>query len=446
MPSINEALNSKPPLGATLASGVQALSANQQIDFSLYRKYVFPLDGMVYWLKVPSGTSTGMGIQPMPGLASATTEPGETIQVVPGGITAVAGITIANPFSAMDQGLSAAEPLFVDLTGPATCYVSATTIALQPGDSLTLPDIDYAGNVSQPLPNLARGAWVCASSGGHRFTAVVLKSVTSVTLPTDVSVMGSFHYDSAIDQREDATVDSNTVIFTSLEEIQEFNNMGPDYLYIAHYRALTFAFSSRGRLYEQADLYHYMGKALYSVNATQIIDDPDTFNPSLVVSNSLPIWLNMPSYVPPYYDGFLCPLPLFPSFLVTDNLEPPFGSVHIDKTEVLHTAPIYGPNWEQWQVCRDTVRVTLYGADALMAATFLSFVLQYSRDWDFIGMANMPNVSDEKHHQPEMQILSQRKRVEFTVNYLEAISRAQARQFILQTKMQFFQQWLTGDP
>ena len=432
MPSINEVLNSKPPLGAALADGVRTLSVDQQIDFALYRKYTFPLDGMVYWLKVPGGTATGMGIQPLPGLASVTAEPGEAIQVVAGGIGAadIVGGTVINPLAATDQGLPATEPLFIDITGPATSYASATTSELKPGDSFDIP------------ADLARGVWVCAASGGHQFTVVVLTSVASVALPTDVSVTGSFHYDSATDQREDATVDSNTVIFTSLEEIQAFNNMGPDYLYIAHYRNLTFAFSSRGRLYEQADLYHYMGKALYSVNATQIVDDPDTFDPQLVVSNSLPIWLNMPDYVPPYYDGFLCPLPLFPSFLVTDNLPPPFGAVHIEKTEVLHTGPIYGPNWEQWQVCRDQVRVTLYGANARMAADFLSFVLQYSRDWDLIGMANMPNVSDEKHHQPEMQILAQRKRLDFTVNYLEAVSRAQARQFILHTKVQFIPQWL----
>ena len=54
MATVNDALNSKPPLGATLEAGVKALSANQQIAFSLYRKYVFPLDGMVYWIKVPS--------------------------------------------------------------------------------------------------------------------------------------------------------------------------------------------------------------------------------------------------------------------------------------------------------------------------------------------------------------------------------------------------------
>jgi hypothetical protein len=433
MASINEALNTKPPLGAALADGVRTLSANQQIAFSLYRKYVFPLDGMVYWLRVPSSSTpvTTAGIQAMPGLASVTVAPGEAIQIVGGNIAAldIVGGTIVNPLSAIDQGLTTAEPLFVDFTGPAYSSEKLTTVALAPGASIKIP--------AQP----SRGGWVNAATGGHQFTVVVQQSVPSVSLPTDVSVVGSFHYDTAIEQREDAVIDSNTVVFSSLEEIRAFNEIGPDYLYIGHYRELTFAFSSRGRLYEQADLYHYLGKALYSVNATQIIDDPSQFNPTLIVSNSLPVWLNMPNYVPPY-PGFVCPLPLFPSFLVTDNLPPPFGAVHIERTEVLHAAPFYGFLGEQSQTARDRVRVTLYGANARMAADFLSFVLQYSRDWNLIGMANMPNITDEKHQQPEMQILGQRKRIEFVVNYVDFVARNQAQQFIEHAKVSFIPQWL----
>lgn len=437
MPTVAEALNSKPPLGAALAAGVKALSADETLTFSLYHRYVFPLDGMNYWLKVPDSQSgvAGPGIQPMPGLASETAQENESIQVAPGGIAAMdyAGGVIVNPAAAVDQGLPEAESLFVDFTGPAYHYVEGTTVELEPGESINIP------------ANCTTGAWVTAASKGHQFTVVLQKVIDSVTLPTSVDVKGSFHFTSTVEQREDATVDANEVIFTSLSEIQEFNQIGPDYLYICHYKDLTFAFSSRGRLYEQADLYHYLGKALFSVNATQIVDDPSSFDPDLVVSNSLPIWLNMPNYVPPY-PGFVCPIPLYPSFLVDDNLLPPFGSVHIEKTQSLAFSPTYGPRLQSAELSREEVTVHLYGCDNDTAEQFLSFVLQYSRDWMTLGLGNSPNIRDEKHTQPEFKILSQYKTIMFDVSYRQGTSRDIARQFIEHAIVQNQLQYYTGDP
>src|SRR6516162_1189138 len=345
MPSATEALNSKPPLGAALADGVRYLSMDQELAFSLYSRYVFPLDGMNYWIRVlPAQTTvTTPGIQLLQGMASQTDDGGAAIQVVPGGIQAlglnIIGGTIMNPLSAADQGLTTAEPLYYDFTGPAYSHETGTTGKLQPGQSVSIPG------------NLTNGGWVCSPSDNHNFSCILQNAVQSVTMPTDVMVKGSFHYASRIDQEEDATVDSNEVVFTSLSEIQPFNEIGPNYLYICHYPdptggPLTFAFSHRNRLYEQADLYHYRGTSLKSRHLTQIIDDPTQFNPTLVISNSLPIWLNMPNYVPPY-PGFTCPFPLYPSYLVDDNLSPPFGSVHIEKTESLEMGSSFGPRMEQ---------------------------------------------------------------------------------------------------
>jgi hypothetical protein len=431
--SISEALNSKPPLASALEAGVKALSMDQRLSFSLYQRYVFPLDGMNYWIKLPSVVNpiTTPGIQTYAGLVTETAKDWEAIQVVPGGngaINIVGGI-IVNPLDSVDQGLGAAESLFVDFTGPAYSYVTGTTRELVPGESIDIP----VGN-----PN---GTWVCAPHGKHKFTCVIYKSVPSVVLPTDVEVQGSFHYASAIEQREDATVDSNDLIFTSLSEIQPFNLIGPDHLYIARYHDLVFAFSSRARLYEQADLYHYQGKALFSTNATQIIDDPSQFKPTLVISNSLPIWLSLSSYVPPY-PTFDCPFPLYPSYLVDDNLKPPFGSVHIEETKALAMAPYMGPKSETGHLCRDTVKVHLYGLSNEEASNFLLCVENYSRDWMTIGMANSPYIKDEKHSQPEMKILAKRKSIEFEVNYLQSVVRSIVRQFILHARVQFYDpQW-----
>ena len=434
MPSAAEALNSKPPLGAALAQGIQTLSASQTLLFYLYKRYIFPLDGMNYWIKIPSvvGSVTTPGIQLNPGLVTRTTDGGAAIQVSPGGFGAsdIVGGSITNPLAAADQGLPAAEPLFVDFTGPAYSYVTATTQELLPGASIQIP------------ANCTNGAWVNSPSDHHQFSCVLQKSVPSVTLPTDVLVSGSFHYASEIEQEEDATVDANRVVFTSLSEIQAFNMIGPDHMYICHYDGFRFAFSHRNYYYEQADLYHYTGSALKTRMATQIVDDVNTFNPTLIISNSLPLWLNMPNYVPPY-PGFTCNFPLYPSYLVDDNLPPPFGSVHIEKTEAIELASNFGPRMQQAQLCKEIVKVHTYGVDNASISDFVAFVEQYSLDWMKLGLRNSPAIQDVKLPQHEFKVLAQRKMLEFEINYRQWVIRDEARQFIEHAKVQFIPQWLT---
>src|SRR5262245_29051407 len=175
--------NSKPPLGAALAAGVKALSADQHLHFSLYRRYVFPLDGMNYWVRVlPSNTTVKTaGTETMLGLASAIAKDAEAIQISPGSVGSkkIIGGTITNPLTAADQGIATAESLFVDFTGPAYSYATASTVELEPGESIDIP------------ANCVTGAWACAKHGGHKFTVVLQKQMGSVTLPTDVEVAGS---------------------------------------------------------------------------------------------------------------------------------------------------------------------------------------------------------------------------------------------------------------
>lgn len=447
MPSVADALNAKPPLAADLAAAVKDLSANQTIAFALYQRYVFPLDGMNYWIRVPAyqGQVSTAGLKLRAGLASRTLADGEAIQAVPGNQrTAIVGGRITNPLSVADQGIdfpradpmlpglavfpdpdaTPAESLFVDFTGPASCKATATTIELQPGDDVEVP----AGT---PV-------WVNALTGGHKFTVVLYETAAQVNLPTDVTVQGSFHYDSLTEQRADATVDSNTVVFTSLSEIQAFNNLGPDFLYIGSYRNIRFAFASRGYLYEQADLYHYVGKAIYSVTATQVIDDINDFDPDVFNSNSIPIWMYMNYYVPPYPGGRVCPLPLYPSYLVDDNLAPPFAAVQIDRTEALAPIPLMDRNSSADHLCRDAVTIHMYGANNRLAADFRDFIEQYSKDWGKIGISTIGAITDANHVQAELKVIAQRKSLGLSVNYLQSVSRDAARQMIIKAKVNFY--------
>jgi len=310
MVDINEAVSGKPPLGATLAAGVNFLSKRQTISFTLYKKLVLPADGFVFWVRA-------------------------------------------------------------DLTPPV------------------------------PIE------------------------------PITVDILGSLHYSTEVGQNEDATVAYNTIVFTSLLEIDIFRDIEPQTLYLATYEGIRFSFSSRGKFYQQADLYHYQGVAVSSVMETQIIDDMATLQ-SLepIVTNSLPIWLAMVTYVPPY-PTFTCPFPLYPSFLVPENETPPFGSVHIEDTKSMVESATIGPKSSSHQLASEIVRVTTYGVGNADIITFLNFVMQYSYDWNYIGIMNMPIISDEKRTQTELLAIAQKKVIEFKVSYLQHVARDIARQHIL---------------
>jgi hypothetical protein len=105
---------------------------------------------------------------------------------------------------------------------------------------------------------------------------------------------------------------------------------------------------------------------------------------------------------------------------------------------------VYGPRWQQSNLCQEKVKVHLYGVDDLTANTFIAFVEQYSLDWMNLGLTNSSAIVDEKLTQPEMKILSKRKSIDFEINYQQTVARDIARQFILHTKVQFLPQWLVN--
>jgi hypothetical protein len=249
-------------------------------------------------------------------------------------------------------------------------------------------------------------------------------------VPTDsVIVHGSLHYSTEIGQEEDATIGYNTVVFTALSGIDAFQEITPKYMYIATYQGIRFAFSSHGKYYEQAGLWHYMGVAVTSITDIQIIDDVAQLPSEQIVSNSLPIWLAMPSYKPPY-PGFTCPFTLYPSFLIPQNEPPPYGAVHIDDTKALQAIAMLGPRLSSSQLAWEKVTITTYGVDNDDIITFLNFIVQYSSDWSLIGIRNMPIVCDVKREQSELQVIAQKKEIVVEVNYLQLSVRDVARQYI----------------
>jgi hypothetical protein len=248
--------------------------------------------------------------------------------------------------------------------------------------------------------------------------------------PDTVIVKGSLHYSTEIAQEEDSTIGYNTIVFTAQSAVDAFQVISPQLMYIGTYQGIRFAFSSNGKYYEQAGLWHYLGVAVTSLTNIQIIDDLSQLPQNQIVSNSLPIWLAMPTYKPPY-PGFTCPITLFPSFLIPQNESPPYGAVHIEDTKSLVEVATLGPRLQSHQLATEKVRITLYGCNNKVTIDFLNFCTQYIYDWYFIGMRNLPVINDLKREQAELQVITQKKEILFEINYLQHLVRDLARQHIL---------------
>jgi hypothetical protein len=191
--------------------------------------------------------------------------------------------------------------------------------------------------------------------------------------------------------------------------------------------------------YEQADLFHYMGQSLNNVNFPMVIDDASTFDPEIYFSNSVPVWLYFNGYVSPY-GGFQCNIPVYPAFLIPDNLDPPFVSVKVLNTHAQQAVSLWGPTMSHEQLACDRVRLTFYGTTNEEIMDFMDFVRQYMRDWATIGLMNgpLPISMDEYREQPEFKIIAPKKVVEYEVSYFQTQARNLARQFILGAKVQYW--------
>jgi len=248
-------------------------------------------------------------------------------------------------------------------------------------------------------------------------------------VPTTIQIEGSLHYDIERRQVDDQTYDVNRVIFTSESAISDFNEIGPGILWLGSYNnplsdegTIRFAFDKRKNFYQQANLYHYVGDAVYPDMETQIIDTLDGFDTrNVVVSNSLPIWLAMDPSNPPFPYPASQKIPLYPSFLVPDDATPPYAAVHIypDETQCMTVAPyIDSATSSHYQLTRDKVKITFLGTRNFNAMDFVDYVnnltMQYHADF---GIMNIPSVRDEKRNQDEISAIAMKKSVIYEVTY-----------------------------
>lgn len=276
-----------------------------------------------------------------------------------------------------------------------------------------------------------------------RMNSVTMNDPGSVATPAKtLTVKGSFHFATDLTEEETETSSANRVVFTAEKAVNDLNAVGPGLMYIGEFPgARRFAFSQQGMFYRQADIYHYVGTAVGTTMEPQLVDDPNLLDTRLVVSNSLPIWLSMNRSPRQFYEDFgNVMFPLYPSFLAPQNQAPPFGTVHVapEGTMALASAPFLSSSLGHSQLCRDLVRVTLYGVRNDAALDFMDFVNQFSVNTDLIGIMNVPVLADDKQPQAEFNTLAVRKSVTFEVSYYQRAARDAARQLIKEVFVHYF--------
>ena len=261
-----------------------------------------------------------------------------------------------------------------------------------------------------------------------------------------VTAPGSFHYSSDMQQTEAENFSINAVVFTSEVPINDLDAQAPGTLFMATFDEIQFAFSSRGMFYEQTQMYHYRGVAVYPDMAQQVVDSgTDLHVDRVIVSNSLPLWLALNGYTPPNPGlGFANPVTLYPSFLVPANIEPPWASVEIpdESTTGLMAAPLISSDSSHQQLVTERVRITLFGLRNDDALTFLDCVIQYSLNYNTFGIMNIPVVRDAKRTQTELLTLAEKKVIDFEIDYYQFTARSVAQQLILTVQQTFLPQSL----
>lgn len=280
----------------------------------------------------------------------------------------------------------------------------------------------------------------------QRYTKVALAPdafVFWVATAETMIVKGSLHYATDRVQEEDQTIAQNQVLLTSESEITQFNVVSPTEMWIGSWpisgsAPLQVAFSARGNYFRTADLWHYSGFCVFPAMQSQIINSEDDLPTGPIVSNSLPIWLAQNSFAPVY-----------PSFLVPDNIVPPYIVAHIEpsQTQALGAFPIIGPwpgdivpdsgssplhNLTASQLYRDEVLLTLYGFTNQTAVQYFCALVEASIDGTApFGFANSPAISDAKRVQVEIAALAQKKTIAISANYYMGAADAIARRLIL---------------
>ena len=230
---------------------------------------------------------------------------------------------------------------------------------------------------------------------------------------------GSLHLLGGKRQEVDKTVNINKIIFTSQEKVASFNTKNSQSIFISQITdsagvLIQAAFSEKDSFYNAAKIWHYSGDAVYPSMASQIINSYADLPLQPIVSNSLPLFTSLNKFSTVY-----------PSFLLPENLNPPYIVIDIINTEALAGAPIplkenIAGQFSSNQLMKDTLEITLYGLNNQKALQYLNYLEEQSLTFDRFGFCSIPTITEEKETQRELGVIAIKKKLKFTASYYQS--------------------------
>lgn len=266
---------------------------------------------------------------------------------------------------------------------------------------------------------------------------------------------GSLHYATSQEQDEDQTLGMNSVIFTSEQQIVEFNAIADTALWICDWQTpsgqtIQIAFSRQGPYFPQAKLWHYSGFAVYPALASQLVQSATDLPAGPIVNDSLPIWLGLPTSLAAVPGNQAPAVNVYASFLVPSNIVPPYIVAHVEpgSTKALNAFPVQiwpgNPSpttamqiMADSQLMADNVKMTFYGFTNQQARQYLNSLIDYSLNTDAFGFMSSPVFQDEKRTQSEISAIAMKKTLTFRASYYQQTADAFARRLILSAAISF---------
>ena len=242
--------------------------------------------------------------------------------------------------------------------------------------------------------------------------SVPLNTLQTVTSAGDeFTVQGSLHYSTNNVQENTQVFGKNNVTFTTDKDIDDFNDIGENELFIGTWDDIQWSFSQRGNYYSQSGLYHYTGEAINPIMRSQIIDDLAQLKTVQIVNDSLPIWMGLSKYAPVY-----------PAYRGLQNVRPPFLSVEITDSVTLQQLPFIDINSNRDQLCKDTVEITCYGLDNNAILDYIRYIVieQALLPFSGFGICNTPIAKTINIPQSELNVTANAKKIVFEINYYQS--------------------------
>jgi hypothetical protein len=258
-------------------------------------------------------------------------------------------------------------------------------------------------------------AWLVRNSLIETPNTGSLNGIPYPALPDTMVIKGSLHYATDLNQEETESIGINRVVFTAQDPVEDLTSLPGSVNYLVRINDnVMAAFSTRSSYYAQATLHHYTGDAIYPMMMDRIIWTLENFSTmTRSISNSLPVWLALATT-----------FPVYPSYLVPQNIRPPYAAVHIppESTEALQSLPWSDPSTgSRYQLMRERAKITFYGVPNDQALDYVNQVFLLTlEDTAPIGLMNpLPALRDEKKTQRELQVLALKKSIDFNVSYLQ---------------------------